>query len=44
MLEEIQCATDKVFIWSDEMFTVQAVMNSQNDRVYAADAGEWRPS
>ena len=41
MLEEIQSATDKVFIWSDEkMFTVQAVMNSQNDRVYAANAGD----
>ena len=38
MLEEIQSATGKVFIWSDEkIFTV---MNSQNDRVYAADAGD----
>ena len=39
MLEEIHSAADNVFIWSDEkMFTVQAVTNIQNDRVYAADA------
>ena len=39
MLEEIQNAADKVIIWSDEkMFTVQSVVNSQNDRVYAARA------
>uniref|UniRef100_A0A3P8TI71 Paired domain-containing protein n=1 Tax=Amphiprion percula TaxID=161767 RepID=A0A3P8TI71_AMPPE len=39
MLQEIQSATDKVMVWSDEkMFTVQAVVNSQNDRVYAHSA------
>lgn len=39
MLEEIQRATDTVFIWSDEkMFTVEAILNRQNDRLYARDA------
>ena len=39
MLDDIQSATGKVFIWSDEkIFTVQSVVNSQNDRIYAADA------
>uniref|UniRef100_A0A3P8VM51 Uncharacterized protein n=1 Tax=Cynoglossus semilaevis TaxID=244447 RepID=A0A3P8VM51_CYNSE len=36
MLQEIQSAANKVLVWSDEkIFTVQAVVNSQNDRVYA---------
>ena len=36
MLQEMERAAGKVFIWSDEkMFTVEAVTNKQNDRVYA---------
>ena len=34
MLEEMERAGDRAFIWSDEnIFTVQAGINSQNDRV-----------
>lgn len=34
MLQEIQSAANKVLVWYDEkIFTVQAVVNSQNDRV-----------
>ena len=33
MLEEMQGATDKVLVWSDEkIFTVEAVFNLQNDK------------
>ena len=36
MLQEIQSDADKVLVWSDEkIFTVQAVVSSQNHRVYA---------
>ena len=36
MLQEMERAAGKVFIWSDEkMFTVEAVTNKQNDRAYA---------
>lgn len=39
MLQEIQSAANKVLIWCDEkIFTVQAAVNSQNDRVYAHSA------
>ena len=39
MLAEMQRAVDNVFIWSDEkIFTVEAVTNTQNDRLYAHNA------
>ena len=39
MLEEIKRATDPIFIWSDEkIFTVEAVLNRQNDQIYTHDA------
>lgn len=39
MLQEIESVADKVLVWSDEkIFTVQAVVNSQNERVYAHSA------
>lgn len=41
MLAEMQRAVDHVFIWSDEkIFIVEAVTNTQNDRLYAHDAGD----
>lgn len=41
MLKEIERAGQKSIIWSDEkVFTVQAVNNPQNDRVYAANPGD----
>ena len=41
MLQEMERAAGKVFIWSDEkMFTVEAVTNKQNDRVYAHSPGD----
>ena len=34
-----RAGVDHVFIWSDEkIFTVEAVTNTQNDRLYARDA------
>ena len=36
MLQEMERAADKVFIWSDKkMFMVEAVTNKQNNTVYA---------
>lgn len=33
MLEEMQCAIDKVFVWPDKKFlTMEAVFNCQNNR------------
>lgn len=41
MLAEMQRAVGHVFVWSDEkIFTVEAVTNTQNDRLYAHNAGE----
>ena len=41
MLKEIERAGQKAIIWSDEkIFTVQAVNNPQNDRVYAANPSD----
>ena len=41
MLAEMQRPVDYVFIWSDEKIsTVKAVTNTQNDRLYARDAGD----
>ena len=41
MLKEIERAGQKSIIWSDEkVFTVQAVNNPQNDRVYTANPGD----
>ena len=42
MLAEMQRAVDYVFIWSDQkIFTVEAVTNTQNNRLYARDAGDF---
>lgn len=39
MLQDIQSAANQVLVWSDEkIFTVQAVVDSQNDRIYAHSA------
>lgn len=36
MAEEIQSTNDNVFIWLDEKrFIVEAIVNSQNDRILA---------
>lgn len=41
ILQEMKRAAGKVLIWSDEkMFTVEAVTNKQNDRVYAHSPGD----
>lgn len=41
MLDDIKNSTDKVIIWSDEkIFSVQATLNSQNDRIYAAHTSD----
>ena len=38
LLAEIRRSTDRVIIWfNQEIFTVQSVANSQNDRIYEAN-------
>ena len=38
LLAEIRRSTDRVIIWfNQEIFTVQSVVNSQNDRIYEAN-------
>ena len=40
-MTEMQRAVDHVFIWSPvNIFTGEAVTNTQNDRLFARDAGE----
>ncbi|XP_014771426.1 uncharacterized protein LOC106869991 [Octopus bimaculoides] len=38
MLAEIKRAVHNVLVWSDEIFTVETVTSSQNDRLYARNA------
>ena len=43
ILEEIKRTTDTVFIYSNEkIFTVEAVLNRHNDRIYACSAKDLR--
>lgn len=40
MMEELQPATDNIFVWSGEFFfTMKSVANYQNARVYATSPG-----